>query len=192
MANHGERHEHRSDAALLRDCRRRPEAFRVFYERHAERVLAQLLRRVERRDVALELTAETFAQALRSAASYRESRGPASAWLTGIAKHLVSDYLRTRQVEDSARRAAGIRELTAFTDAEDDVAARLDAQARGPELQRAIAALPRRQRSAVEMRVLEEASYPVIAQRLGCSETAARIRVHRGLASLRSQLGATP
>jgi RNA polymerase sigma factor (sigma-70 family) len=83
-------------------------------------------------------------------------------------------------------------ELTAFTDAEDEVAARLDAQARGPELQRAIAALPRRQRSAVEMRVLEEASYLAIAQRLGCSETAARIRVHRGLASLRSQLGATP
>jgi DNA-directed RNA polymerase specialized sigma24 family protein len=42
------------------------------------------------------------------------------------------------------------------------------------------------------MRVLEEASYTLIAQRLGCSETAARIRVHRGLASLRSQLGATP
>jgi RNA polymerase sigma-70 factor (ECF subfamily) len=181
----------RSDAALLRDCRRRPEAFRLFYERHAERVFAQLLRRVERRDVALELTAETFAQALRSAATYREDRGNASAWLTGIAKHLVSDYLRTEHIEDVARRASGIRDATTFAGVEDDTVARLDAQATRGQLSKAIAALPRRQRSAVQMRVVEEASYSVIAERLGCSETAARIRVHRGLERLRSQLGVT-
>jgi RNA polymerase sigma factor (sigma-70 family) len=177
------------DAELLRDCRRRPEAFRVFYERHAEAVYAQLRNRVVRRDVALELTAETFAQALRSADRYRAEQGSASGWLAGIAKHLVATYLRRQQVEDHARRRLGIRELTSFADTDDETVDRLDAAARRGDLAQAIATLPADQRAALELRVLDEASYPAIAAQLGCSEGAARIRVHRGLTRLRSRLG---
>jgi RNA polymerase sigma factor (sigma-70 family) len=189
MTVDGNRDELLGDGELLRRCRRRPEAFRTFYERHAERIYAQVVHRVERRDIALELTAEAFAQALRSADRYREDQGPASGWLSGIAKHLVATYLRKQHVEDRARRQLGIREQTTFAGSEDEAVDRLDAAAQRGDLAEAIAALPADQRAAVELRVLDEASYPAIAAQLGCSEVAARIRVHRGLTRLRSRLG---
>jgi len=40
------------------------------------------------------------------------------------------------------------------------------------------------ERDAVRLRVLEELDYQTIAARLGCSESTARGRVHRGLARL--------
>lgn len=179
----------RSDAQLLRASRKQPDAFGVFYERHASSVYAHLRRSLDGRDVALELTAETFAQALRSAHRYREGQGSAGGWLNGIADHLVATYRRRRRVEDRARRAYGIREQTSFGDPHDDTARRLDAGARRAELSDAIASLPADQREAVELRVLQEAPYDLIATRLGCSEGVARVRVHRGLARLRTELG---
>jgi RNA polymerase sigma-70 factor (ECF subfamily) len=178
-----------SDAQLLRASRKRPDAFAVFYERHASSVYAHLRRSVDGREVALELTAETFAQALRSAHRYREGKGSAGGWLTGIANNLAGTYRRRGRVEDRARRAYGIREQTTFSDPHDETADRLDAEARREALSDAIALLPADQRDAVELRVLEEAPYGVIATRLGCSEAVARVRVHRGLARLRTYIG---
>jgi RNA polymerase sigma-70 factor (ECF subfamily) len=43
------------------------------------------------------------------------------------------------------------------------------------------------EREAVELRLVSELEYSDIASRLNCAETAARVRVHRGLARL-SQL----
>lgn len=54
---------------------------------------------------------------------------------------------------------------------------------------RACLALPVRQRSAVVLRFYEDLSYEEIAQTLGCSQTAARIRVSRGVARMRDLLG---
>ena len=48
--------------------------------------------------------------------------------------------------------------------------------------------LPADQRTAVQARVLDERPYPEIASELGTSETAVRMRVSRGLASLRGRL----
>ena len=56
------------------------------------------------------------------------------------------------------------------------------------DLEAALAALPRGQRRAVELRVVGDASYAEVARTLHTTETAARIRVHRGLAGLRTAL----
>ena len=48
--------------------------------------------------------------------------------------------------------------------------------------------LPADQRTAIQARVLDERAYPEIASELGTSETAVRMRVSRGLASLRERL----
>jgi RNA polymerase sigma-70 factor (ECF subfamily) len=52
------------------------------------------------------------------------------------------------------------------------------------ELVLALAQLPEGQRKAVRLRVVDELPYAQVAQRLGCSEGAARVRVTRGLAQL--------
>jgi RNA polymerase sigma-70 factor (ECF subfamily) len=59
------------------------------------------------------------------------------------------------------------------------------------DLKAALDSLPRDQRQAVELRVLGELPYPKIAGVLGCTPLAVRIRVSRGLATLRARLEAS-
>jgi RNA polymerase sigma-70 factor, ECF subfamily len=49
-------------------------------------------------------------------------------------------------------------------------------------------ALPESQREAVRLRVIEDLDYDRVADALGTSPTAARVRVHRGLEALRHRL----
>jgi RNA polymerase sigma factor (sigma-70 family) len=56
----------------------------------------------------------------------------------------------------------------------------------------ALARMTDRERDAVQLRLVQELAYPEIAAKLGCSEGAARTRVHRGLARLARLLEATP
>lgn len=52
----------------------------------------------------------------------------------------------------------------------------------------ALAQLSPAVRSAVQLRVVDELDYPIVAQRLGISEQAARARVSRGPAALAALL----
>jgi len=171
----------RSDEDLLRAARSDPGAFAVLYDRHAP-ALARWLARRSSPDAAQELLAETFAQAWTARRRYRPGRGPVRAWLFGIAQHLLFGYYRRLEVEDRARRRLGVA-LEPCVD--DDADERLDALALGPELSRALAALPESLRDAVLLRVVEQLDYAELAARLGCSRQAARLRVSRGLRALR-------
>ncbi len=66
-----------------------------------------------------------------------------------------------------------------------------EAEARGLRVRvlEAIGRLPRRQASAVLLRLIEERSYAEIAGAMGCSETTARIHVMRAKAALARRLG---
>lgn len=68
---------------------------------------------------------------------------------------------------------------------------RLSAAARCHELGDALDELPPAQRDAVQMRVVDELGYPELAERLDCTEAAARKRVSLGLRFLRGRLEAT-
>src|SRR4051794_19574251 len=96
----------RSDADLL--ARREPEDFGEFYERHVAAVTAYVARRSPRADLTFDLVAETFARALEHGARYDPRKGPAVAWLFGIARHLMIDAVRKGQVADAARIRLGM------------------------------------------------------------------------------------
>ena len=64
------------------------------------------------------------------------------------------------------------------------------AQADSDEIWAACARLPRDQRAAVVLRYYEQLSFAEIAALTGIAEATARSRVHRGLAVLRSTMGA--
>ena len=61
---------------------------------------------------------------------------------------------------------------------------RLDAELFAPALSAALDSLPLSQRQALELRVVDELPYEQVADSLGCSEVAARIRVTRALGTL--------
>jgi RNA polymerase sigma factor (sigma-70 family) len=171
------------DEELLRAARHVPAAFGVFYERYEERMLRYFLARVGDAEVAADLTAETFAAALAGSHRFRARKGPAAAWLFGIARNTLAMSQRRGRVEARARRSIGAPVLVLT----DEVVERIEALG-GPALE-LVDELPPDERLAVRARVVDEREYADIAKDLRCSEAVVRKRVSRGLARMRDQLG---
>jgi RNA polymerase sigma factor (sigma-70 family) len=175
-----------TDSELLKAARRDPGAFCAFYDRHATRLHAWLLRETTDLDVATDLTAETFAQALRSLRRFRgDTPESGRAWLYAIARHLLARYQETARLEASARRRLG---MPFQHDETGDVDRRIDGGASRNGLVTAVSELPASQRQALGLRVVNELPYAEVANRLGCSPAAARIRVSRALRALNKRL----
>jgi RNA polymerase sigma factor (sigma-70 family) len=171
-----------TDAALLRRSRKDDGAFRVIFDRHAPSLQRFLEARCEDRDTALDLTAEVFARAWLHRTRFRdECDGSARPWLLGIARNVLRSSVQRERVETEARRRLGIevRDLVVEPDAGWLVAG-------DDEMQTAVSHLPEAERAAVTLRVVESLSYADVADRLACTEAAARVRVHRGLTRLRA------
>jgi len=141
------------------------DGFSEFYRRHLPAVTGYFARRVADREAAFDLTAETFAAVVLSARRFDPGRGPAVAWLLGIAAHKLTDSVRRQRVEELSRN--------------------------GPDLCELVAGLSPEHRDAVTARVIDERSYSDIAADVRCSEAVVRQRVHRGLERLRDQLEET-
>ena len=180
--------DERSDEDLLAASRTEPDAFAVLYRRHVTPLLAYFVRRTRDAELAADLTAETFASALDGAHRHRPDKGPAVAWLYGIARRQLSHAQRRGAVEDRARRRLGMAPLTLTDEALERVEALAAADASAQVLQEGLAALPEEQRDAVLARVLDEREYAEIATAARTSESVVRKRVSRGLAGLRSRL----
>ena len=175
----------RTDAELLLAARQDPTAFREFYDRYAVWMRAWLLRQTGSESAALDLTAETFAQAWHSSRRFKDmADGSGAPWLFGIARNLVRQYHKHNRIETAARERLGLP--LAFAECEDyeRVDERITAHAMGPALRLAMRALPKDQRRALELRIIEQLDYEEVAGRLGCSQNAARLRVSRGLRAL--------
>lgn len=177
-----------SDNLLVRTRAGNPEAFGEFYDHQAPALLRWFSRRTAAGDVAAELTAETFAEALASLDGYRPDSGPPAAWLYGIAHNQFRHWLRSKRVRDSARSALGLHVQLPTEDDIEMVEIRADIQAVSGELGRAWVGLSEGVREAITERVVEGRSYAEVAEHLGCSEGAARVRVSRGLSQLLEEL----
>ncbi len=176
------RHE---EDALLAAARSGGREFTAFY-RHFERpVLGFFMNGTGRPDLAADLTAETFARALESIASFDATRGRADQWLFGIARNVLAESYRRGRVEAAARQRLGLPRLILDDHAAETIA-RLSSDHRPATA--ALASLPHDQQQAIEARVLHDREYPEIAEELRCSEALARQRVSRGLRALRTRL----
>ncbi len=161
-----------SDAALLAAARSDPGAFRELYDRYAEPILGFHLRRCRDEDAAHELTSETFAQAWLARTRFRdECGGSAGPWLYGIARNVLLVSVRRRTLEARARERLGMQVAPTTISPQDEW------------LDDTVDDLP----EAVRLRVVEELSYDEVAATLGTTPGAARVRVHRGLAALRTE-----
>jgi RNA polymerase sigma-70 factor (ECF subfamily) len=169
-----------TDAALLAAARTDAGAFRALYDRYAARVLRYHERRTGDADAAHDLAAETFAQAWLARARFRdEAGGSAGPWLFGIARHVLLASVRRRTLEQRACARLGIELSGTAAVPEETWLAGLD---------EALDALPAGQREALRLRIVDDLAYAGVADALGTTPEAARVRVHRGLAALRHRL----
>jgi RNA polymerase sigma factor (sigma-70 family) len=172
-----------SDAELLRGEGGSPDAaFRDFYERYSEEILRYFRRRTADPDTALELTAETFSRVWVARERFEDRDGGSAApWLYGIARNVLLMSIRRGAVERRTAARLGVLErldLDGGSEVE-PVASWADG---ADEL---LDSLPLSQRDALRLRIVDERTYDEVADALGTTRSAARVRVHRALSTLR-------
>jgi RNA polymerase sigma-70 factor (sigma-E family) len=151
------------------------ESFEVLYAR-AYGVAFQLLgRRSEAEDVAQETLARAYVH-------WRKIRSYAEAWVVRVAGNLsIDSWRRTRRLQ----LGDGHHEEAPDRATPEPDAARVD-------LHRALRKLSRRQREVLVLRFLADLPEADVAQALGCSVGSVKVHASRGLASLRTTMGASP
>ncbi|MQY13469.1 ECF RNA polymerase sigma factor SigR [Streptomyces sp. RB5] len=168
------------DEQLLVRARHAPEAFEPLVRRHSVALHGYLVRRAPL--AADDLLGEVWLQAYARRRTYDAGRGPARAWLFGVARNVLA-----RHWERAAREPSG---MTPSADADpwQAVDRRLDAAAVGPELRRRIAALPAVERELLLLVAWEQLSPAEAAAVVGVPPGTARSRLHRARTRLRDGL----
>jgi RNA polymerase sigma-70 factor (ECF subfamily) len=105
--------------------------------------------------------------------------GPIEPWLAAIARYKLIDAFR--------RRGSHIE--VDIADFEDVLAAPVAETVSEREVAQALAGLAPRQRSVVDAVTVEGHSIRETAARLGMTEVAVRVSLHRGLSAIRARLG---
>jgi len=163
-------------------------AFEAIFRAYQAVVYRWILRIVRDAATAEELTVETFWRAYRAHARFEPERG-FEPWARRIATHAAFDWLRAHRNE-TARRADFAEDVAGATAAD----AAISAEKR-VRVGQAFARLPPKLRIAATLAVIEEEPHKEIAEALGISTGAVKLRVFRALRLLRKDLerqGITP
>jgi RNA polymerase sigma-70 factor (ECF subfamily) len=157
------------------------EAFGQLYDRYVDGVYRFCYHRVSSVSLAEDLTSETFFRALRGIGAFRWQGRDFGAWLTTIARNLVTDHYKSSR----SRLETVSAELPETGDLrpgpEDEALTHLTNAALGQALRR----LPAEQRDCVVMRFLQGLSIAETAEVLVRSEGAVKqlqLRAVRNLA----------
>lgn len=157
------------------------DAFETIFRQHQRGVYNWILRIVRNPATAEDLTVETFWRIHRAHARFDPARG-FEGWARHIATHAALDWMRTRKKES---------ELTAEL-LDDYAAPGLSDAAVTAEIRQKTAAaftrLPPKLRIAVVLAVVEEQPHKEVADALGISVAAVKLRVFRALRLLRKDL----
>jgi RNA polymerase sigma factor (sigma-70 family) len=137
-------------------------------------------------EIAADLAAETFAVVVRDLYRFDPAKGTAGGWVAGIARNQLRTWVRRGVVDARARQRLHIV-TPRYTETDeatvhsmvDDAAARAAARA-------ALRTLSDADQQVINLRVVDRLPYGEVADALGCSEGAARVRSSRALARLRA------
>lgn len=157
------------------------DAFETLFRLHQRAVYGWILRMVRNPGAAEELTAETFWRIYRAHARFDPARGFAG-WARRIAAHAALDWMRARRTEG---------QLTEELVTEPAAPAASDAAVAAETRRKTALAferLPPKLRIAAVLAVAEEQPQREVAEALGISVAAVKVRVFRALRLLRKDL----
>jgi RNA polymerase sigma-70 factor, ECF subfamily len=154
-------------------------AFTCLYGRWQRRIHRFALRMTGSPPAAEDVTQEVFLALMRDGHRYDARRGPAAAWIYGVARNHVRRRLERerplRALDEDAAQEAGLLEGVVRREAVETV-------------RRAVLALPAHYREVVVLCELEEMTYAEVAGLLGCALGTVRSRLHRARALLAADL----
>jgi RNA polymerase sigma factor (sigma-70 family) len=172
-----------TDAALVTESVRDPDAFTEVFERHWDDVYRFCLSRAG--SAGEDIAAEVFRVAFDRRRRYQSRYSDARPWLFGIASNLLREHFRSARREDNKLQRSG-----ALTHGEAD-ADSLERQLLGPELASALLGIPAADRDALLLLAWADLDYEQIAQALDIPVGTVRSRIHRARERVREYLKAS-
>jgi RNA polymerase sigma factor (sigma-70 family) len=143
------------------------------FRRHYRQVYGFVRRRTPSAADAEDVVAEVFAAAAERLERFEPGAPPVLAWLYTVARRRLADEARRRRRTPVALAASGTVEY-------------------GPDvaraLRRALDGLPEAQRRVVVLKLIKGWTFREIAEQLGTSEAACKMRLSRALERLRDSL----
>jgi RNA polymerase sigma-70 factor (ECF subfamily) len=170
------------DAALMAAfLRKEPDAARQLYDRFASRIYGLGLFFLRNKADAEDLVQDTFLKIWRGGAAFDPVRGSLETWILLSARSLAIDLLRHRSVE--ARKLPSQAPVSEVSDeaGPEEHAEVADLVKRAGE---AMAHLPHRQRSVLELQYLGERSTKEVAELLGIPRGTVKSRAHTAIGKL--------
>ena len=163
-------------------------ALELLVRKHRSPIVHYVNRIVRDPAIAEELAQEAFLRVHIHRRRYR-AKAKFTSWLYNIANHLALNWLRDhgreRPPQGGGLPHAATLELVAPTMS---IEKRLVLQVKLDEVRRAVAELPERQRTVVEMHQFAELNCEHIGEMLGCSHQAVRSLLCRAYSTLRVRL----
>jgi RNA polymerase sigma-70 factor (ECF subfamily) len=154
-----------------------PDAFESLFRQYQGDVYRWIVRIVRDPAAAEDLTVETFWRMHRAHGTFH-SDGNCSGWLRRIATNVALDYLRRHRPEVALPDEIPAKQQPDSAVQEETRSA----------LHKAFAELPPRLRIVVQLGLIEDESYKDIAESLGISIAAVKLRMFRGVRLLRKKL----
>ena len=157
-------------------------AFDELVRRHQRPMFQVCMRYLRNQADAMDVTQRAFVKAFQALDGFR-GESSFRTWLYRIAVNLSLNHIRDHKREQPAeirddqltRRPTGPQRIISGEDAD--------------LLREAIAELPPKQRTVLEMRVYDELSFREVAELMGTTENAAKVNFHHAVKKLRARLG---
>jgi RNA polymerase sigma-70 factor (ECF subfamily) len=150
-------------------------ALSTLFDRHGERLFRYCWRMNQDRQLSEDMVQETFCRMLRFRESYRDGHS-FQAWMYSIVRNMQMDHWRKRRFE--AQWEEG-------WDAPSPRKKGLEQAQETELLHKALGLLPPSKREILVMARFQGMKHEEIAAVIGCEPAAARVRLHRALASLK-------
>jgi RNA polymerase sigma-70 factor (ECF subfamily) len=171
----------RSDSALMEEVRAGDlEQLAELFERHHRRLYQFFLKLARDRSVAEDLVQEVFVRVLKYRHTWRDE-AEFVPWMFALARNAAVDHFRAR-TRDGKRDAAAIPDLAPQPPR---AVERLEEEERAGQLRRALDLLAPEKREVLLLARFGELKHDRIADMLGISPGAVRVRLHRALKDLR-------
>jgi RNA polymerase sigma-70 factor, ECF subfamily len=176
---------HGDETLIEAFLRREPEAAGELYDRFSSRIFGMGMTMFRNRTDAEDLVQDTFLKVWRTGTAFDPVRGSLDTWVLLVARSLAIDLIRRRSLE--ARKLASQPKVSEASD-EPGPEQRAEVTDLFERASHAMARLPQRQRSVLELTYLAQRSTKEVAELMGIPRGTVKSRVHAGMAVLQDAL----